>query len=786
MKNRKGFSLVVALVAVLVVLVLADYFAGIRPLPGPAGDNSIKKFASYAEFESFVKANSQGYPQVGDYSISVLSSEQRGGAQEKAAPQAATYSRTNIQVEGVDEADIVKSDGKYIYTALGQKVVILDAYPAENAKIVSEINISGNVNEIFVSKDRLVVFRQENVRTPLLATRTASWEEVPPAVGAPEEKKMVTGPARGILPQSQYYRYSQKTHIDMYDISDRKFPVLSGNASIDGSYFGSRMMGDQVYVIATQPAYYVKGELIPLPAIRSSSTVAVKMQSDDFPDIYYFDVPDRYYAFTSIVSVNINDGTVSGKMLLTGATQNLYVSTNNIYITYAKYLGNIRESDKFIDRVVLPIVPGTVKGEIKRIREDSNFTRSEKWSEIQKVLEGYSKTLGELEREGLDLVARQKMAELEREFSREREKTVIQKLSISDGKVEYKTNGEVPGTILNQFSMDEHNGYFRIATTTTTEMGGITPMMGVMTSVVEDRTGAVGTVVAAKSQAEPGITAEEQKRLEETEPIMVRPDIVPQPPFGPRNNVYVLNGDLKTVGKLEDLAEGEKIYSVRFMGERAYMVTFRQIDPLFVIDLSQPVEPKVLGFLKIPGVSDYLHPYDEGHIIGVGRDASEEGRILGMKLSLFDVTNVSAPREISKYIIGQMGTDSEALRDHKAFLFSREKSLLVIPVSESGRSILTDDWRYWQGAYVFNLDLATGFVLKGKMSHFNEIEPVWEATVRRSLYMDDVLYTLSNKKVKMNRLADLSEVNEVLLPQPTYETPVYTIEEARPAGTEAR
>lgn len=767
MKNRKGFSLIAAVVAVLAILALA-YFAGIRTTPG-AADNSIKKFASYAELESFVKANSQGY-YSGGYGPAVAVSDMRAVAAESSgtATTAQTYSRTNIQVEGVDEADIVKTDGRYIYvvSANSRKVAILDAFPAETAKMISEINVSGSVNEIFVNKDRLIVFWDENVRMPVIAGPQAGMSEV---MARPD-----------ILPS---FRYSTRTKADIYDISDRRAAVLATNISVDGSYFDSRMMGDQVYVIVTQPAYYVKGESIPLPAIRSSSA-AVKTQPNDFPDIYYFDVPDRYYAFTSIVSVNVNDGTVSGKMLLTGATRNLYVSANSIYITYAKYLGNIQESDKFIDMVVLPIVPGTVKGEIKRIRENSNLTRPEKWPEIQKALENYSKTLSEPERQSLELASRQKMGELQRELSKEREKTVVQKLSIGNGKMEYKTSGEVPGTILNQFSMDEHNGYFRIATTTTTEMGGITPMMGVMTSVVEDRTGAaVGTVVAVKSQVEPGITAEEQKRLEEREPIMVRPDIVPPLPSGPRNNVYVLDGDLKTVGKLEDLAPGEKIYSVRFMGDKAYLVTFRQIDPLFVIDLSQPAEPKLLGFLKIPGVSDYLHPYDESHIIGVGRDASEDGRIQGMKLSLFDVTNVSAPREISKYIIGQMGTDSEALRDHKAFLFSREKSLLVIPVSESGRSILTDEWRYWRAAYVFNLDLTGGFVLKGRISHMgNETTDDWEATVRRSMFIDDVLYTISNRKVVANKLSDMSEVSEVPLPQPTYEMPVYLIEETFPVG----
>ncbi|MFQ5884634.1 MAG: beta-propeller domain-containing protein, partial [Thermoplasmata archaeon] len=167
------------------------------------------------------------------------------------------------------------------------------------------------------------------------------------------------------------------------------------------------------------------------------------------------------------------------------------------------------------------------------------------------------------------------------------ETTTILKISIDSGSIEYMSRGNVSGKVLNQFSMDEYNGYFRIATT----IGHVS------------RTG--------QSTA--------------------------------TNNVYVLNKWLEMVGKLENLAPGEKIYSARFMGERCYLVTFKKVDPFFVIDLSNPEAPKVLGELKIPGYSDYLHPYDENHIIGLGKDTHDMGDFAwfqGVKLSLFDVTFV--------------------------------------------------------------------------------------------------------------------------------------------------
>ncbi|VVB61139.1 Beta propeller domain protein [uncultured archaeon] len=247
-----------------------------------------------------------------------------------------------------------------------------------------------------------------------------------------------------------------------------------------------------------------------------------------------------------------------------------------------------------------------------------------------------------------------------------------------------------------------------------------------------------------------------------------------------------LTGSKSFRAKLEDLASGERIYSVRFLGDKAYMVTFRQTDPLFVIDLSAPENPKVLGYLKIPGVSDYLHPYDETHIIGLGRDATEEGRIRGMKLAIFDVSDFSNPKEISKYIIGEQGTYSEALSDHKAFLFSKEKNLLVIPVSEY-RPIKAAGQDYWQGkyeqaAYVFNIDLTNGISLKGKITHQNATDSKnenyydYNSQIKRSLYIDNVLYTISQKMIKMNALDNLDEINKVELPAENIEPRVYAME----------
>jgi len=677
MKGQLSIMILVVL-AVSMLFVAAIYFT-----PASSTDE-LKRFTSYQQLENFVKANvesSYGYGTFGATTSMVRQTavaETTAGtdiSKTEAAPAAQDYSETNIQVAGVDEADIVKNDGKYIYVVSGKKVVIVDAYPAEQANILSEIELNGTPEEIFINDNKLVIFGREDYYSS--------------GVGIPEI---------GIVPRS----YSQLTFIKVYDITDRSNPILKRNIVTEGNYYDSRMIEDYAYVVVSQSVYYGGSEPIPLPVIESDG-VTRKISASE---IYYFDFPDYSYTFTNIISVNTkNDNEeFKSKTYLMGYTQNMYVSSSNIYIVYTKRLREVDYFDRIIDQAIIPNVPFEIQMKINEIR-NSDKEDYEKMQEIGEVIQDYIETLGPEQGATFMKNVQQKVEEVYQEIAKELEKTVIHKIAISNGNIDYVINGEAPGQTLNQFSMDEYNGNFRIATTTNNW-----------------RTEAL-------------------------------------------NHVYILDSNLNIIGKLEDLASGERIYSVRFMGEKVYMVTFRQIDPLFVIDLSNPYNPQVLGYLKIPGVSDYLHPYDETHVIGIGKDATEQGRMMGMKLSLFDVSDVSNPTEISKYIIGERGTYSEALYDHKAFLFSKEKNLLVIPVREYEK-----DYReHYQGAYVFNVDLNNGFVLKGTVTHANETKEdkyyyEWNAEVRRSLYIDNILYTVSNKMIKANDLVDLSEISKVELP----------------------
>jgi uncharacterized secreted protein with C-terminal beta-propeller domain len=423
------------------------------------------------------------------------------------------------------------------------------------------------------------------------------------------------------------------------------------------------MIGDYAYVVTNEPVYEEEGE-VNLPEIH------VGGNETEIPptDIYYSDVSDYYYMYTTIIAINTqNDGQEpTYETILLGASSNLYVSVNNIYLTF-------------------PV-----------------------W--------------------GTDILGREVWDSPE---------TSIHRIHIEGAEIEYVASGKVPGMVLNQFSMDEYDGYFRVATTTQGETTG--------------------------------------------------------------NHVYILDMDLNIVGSLEGLAPGEMIYSARFMGERGYMVTFRQVDPLFVIDLSDPDNPRELGYLKVTGYSGYLHPYDETHLIGIGKETTDAGEFAwyqGVKISLFDVSDVSNPQEISKLEIGDRGSDSPVLWDHKAFLFDRSRNLMVMPILEAKVDVAqypegVPAWAYgepvWQGAYVFDVSLDGGISLQGRITHIENIaEPEKEYyyyyspfAVERSLYIEDVLYTISQAKIKMNSLDNLGYINEVELPYSSWMPYEYPSEEPR-------
>lgn len=261
------------------------------------------------------------------------------------------------------------------------------------------------------------------------------------------------------------------------------------------------------------------------------------------------------------------------------------------------------------------------------------------------------------------------------------------------------------------------------------------------------------------------------------------------------SRVVIFDENLKKIGSTEYLSKGEKMYSTRFLGNKAYMVTYKNTDPLYAIDLSIPTSPKVLGELKIPGYSTYLHPYDENHLIGIGMETKEKvyrdsfGKvkrttaiITGMKMALFDVSDINNPIQISKTVIGDSRTTSAILTNHKALLFSKEKGILAIPVNKyesdfeinvnnednisDMESIYTKYNKTYtaEGYFVYNINLTDGFNLKGIIEHEKNTSIGYsygESKLLRGLWINDNLFTVSEDMIKVNKLDDLSLISEL-------------------------
>ena len=556
----------------------------------------FETFSSYEELEDFLKTNIEKAKNFGEQYSSTFS---RGGEvmslDAKAAP---AHSTTNIQVAGVDEADIVKTDGEYLYVVSSNNVYILKAHPPKQAEVLSKITLNETYNvNIYVNGDKLAVLGNH------------------------------------FAPIGIYYTHSGEAFIKVYNISDKTSPILTRNLSLNGTLSGSRMIGNYIYATVNQLAVQSnnnKTDFVILPKISSGDTVK-EVQATE---IRYINVPDVSYYFTTVIAINIlNDAQEpTYETFLTGSTACMYVSQSNMYLA----------------------VPNTSI-----------------WL-------------------------------LSAEISGTQDKTFIYRVKLDEEKIVCEAEGSVSGYVLNQFSMDEYNGFFRMATTKWTNAGS-------------------------------------------------------------QNNLFVLNMSLNIVGELPNLAPGERIYSARFMSDRCYLVTFKQVDPFFVIDLSNPTEPKLLGYLKIPGFSGYLHPYNENHIIGIGKQDNN------VKLSLFNVTNVTAPTETAKFIVSGDWSDSTVLTDHKAFLFDESKQLLVLPVSIGFFKVKDNEYyttNYWQGVYVFNITLSDGFALRGNVTHQENGVGGWESSyrVKRALYIENVLYTMSDKRIKVNSLEDLALLREIELP----------------------
>lgn len=531
-------------------------------------------------------------------------------AKDQAKEMSSEHSETNTQVKGVDEADIVKTDGSYIYTLSKNKIFIVKG-TKDDFRVVSTVYSKDYIPlEFYIKDNKLITIGHFHGVT----------------IGKKEQNKKLR-----IAPN-----FSNSLKVLVYDISDKNNISLLRDIELEGNYLSSRLIDNNFYLVANKRVYRGNEEIRPY----YKDSIDKKKSFINYEDIRYF--PESIYNnYLITVGLDLNDldsSKVDVNAYL-GSGNNMYVSTENMYISQDKYKYNIYNMKEHLDTESI---------------------------------------------------------------------SSIFKFNLRNGKIIYSNNGEVPGRILNQFSMDEHKGNFRIATT-------------------------------------------KRNSWRDSEST---------------NNVYVLDENLKIVGKTKDLAPGERIYSVRFMGDKVYVVTFRQVDPFYVIDLANPKSPEVLGYLKIPGYSSYLHPYDENHIIGIGMDTiDKEGRVIngGVKISMFDVTDYNNPVELNKIIIGEQGSHTDILHNHKSLLFSKNRNILAFPIYASSYDKGTYKHNFeTQGAFVFKIDENYKLKLRGDISHLDKNNN-YNDYIRRILFIDNNLYTISDNKIKISDFDTLEDIKDLNL-----------------------
>ncbi len=597
-----------------------------------------------------------------------------GNANTGAGPEG--YSRTNVQVAEVDEADIVKFDGDNLYLLHGSELYVVGAWPPSDLALGPGASIEGEPVEMFVSEGRAAIFSRVYDSGAL---------GVDPMIGAAAEKY-----GEDAMYGVDYGYGVQITKITLVDVGG-EMPVVARELYLEGDYRSARLYDSLARVVVQggfrAPDLY-NPELQYLdPFGRPVALEWIEAQIDDW----------RERTVEAVRSTELSDWLPAQKERIDGELVQVERRCTDYYApapgTTGYGLTSVVALNIAEDRA--PLSGASVLGQV-----------SEVYSSRQALLLAHPEWF--YDSRGYD----------------EQERTSLHSFSLDGTRTVYQASGYVPGHILDQFSMD-----------------------------VDDVSGIIRLATTAESWGDS---------------------------WEITNRVYTLQAegnDLVVVGESEPLGhEGEEIFSARFVGSRGYLVTFRQTDPLIVVDLSDPATPIVLGEVEIPGFSDYMHPLDEGHLLTIGRNADQWGNELGLMLQIFDVSNPARPRRTHLYEYAPDGY-SAANHDHKAFTYWAEKRLLAFPYVDYARDARST-------LEVFRVSIDTGFEPLGAVDHTELmlqngclVQDPWDdyvyyecpqAEVRRGVFADDYVYTISFGGVSVHALDDLrNAVAEVMLP-PVY------------------
>lgn len=565
------------------------------------------------------------------------------------------HSGTNTQVAGVDEGDVVETDGRHLFVLAGDGVDVLSAASAAGLAPLTHVAIEGQEVALLLHGTRLTVISQ-----------VAGWwnyRSVPALSG---------------------FGGGDRTAVTVLDVSNAAAPAVLERTEIDGWFLSARAIGGRVIVVTQDAVDIPMPEFIPepgadgpepfptpfdpvpMPIVAAANALpALEILPPWLPEgvweseaAYRARLEAAWSAgalprFTVQAGTGLDDG---GPLAAAGRTYlPVEADSSDLLGVVTFEVGDDVAGPESVTSVAG--VSGTIYASTSSL-----YVAATAWGNWWDAAD-------------------------------EAVTTNVYKFDLADASVPLVSMGAVPGQVLDQFSLDEHDGLLRVATT--------------RWSAGDD---------------------------------------------GSSSGVYVLRdhgGNLSLVGAVDRLAPGERIYSARFVGDRAYVSTFRQIDPFFVIDLSEPSAPRVEGELKVPGFSSYLQPLDDTHVLGIGRDVDPDtGRVLGVQVSLFDVSNPTAPVRAAVHTFPGDGWESwsEALFDHRAVSWFPERGILTLPGARFTADGTTDS------LWVLRVDLgpAAGFTVLGEVFH--------ESAVRRSVRIGDILYSISTGEVQAHPVADPSRV----------------------------
>ncbi|HEX5060813.1 MAG TPA: beta-propeller domain-containing protein [Kofleriaceae bacterium] len=502
------------------------------------------------------------------------------------------YTTTNVHEKGVDEADLVKTDGKYVYTLRNNELIVAKTWPVDKPDVVARLTFKTMVpTQLYLHGEQLVL------------------------------------QGYATQPRQNQYAYGS-TRVIVVNAHNRERPKLEKIFDVDGGTFSSRIVGDDMYLV--QNGYLQ----MPPKLLESAQKVMAKIPRADQTSLRPWEIQSRLAAtlrkaiYSNLTAQDVEamlPAIYNGSQKTPLACDSLYMPPNNMQLGLTA-LARISLTSSKTDLVGAMVSGGTVYASTDSLYIASPFYQ---WNQ-----QGYSNMQTQVH-----------------QFS----------LADKDGKPRYVASGAVDGNILNEFSMSEYNGDLRIATTDwqwNGQQGG--------------------------------------------------------------NHLFVMRprgSKLEVIGAVRGLAKGERIYAGRMFGDRGYLVTFKQTDPLFTLDLSDPQHPRVAGELKINGFSNYIHPMGGNLLLTIGQDADENGRVKGMHLQMFDVNDATNPKrrfhETFALKNGGNYSYSAAQNDHHAFTYDPFTGTLALPFYEYNSNTGTN----YQGLIAYHVDAKRGFKSLGRIDH---------------------------------------------------------------------